>query len=270
MHDIMIKIVFHYMSHQNNKIYERASEIVKSINDDFNNYGSHPGSNNHKYKKIVEHVFCNNPIKHKIYTSITNIPNHPSDIYFELDEIRCYAVNSIDMTAFQNESGDSQISRIKKNISFIKTNKDHLNIFIVNLINSPVIAFTSFPWDVGNFNGIVVSDRCFFPELHNETQYNKFKIFTHEIGHWLGLSHTFTKKATTDPSKDHDILFNNNYNPLFMNFMDYTFDSYVAIFTVEQIKKMKETLSLFKNNGVRSLRSQNEPFFYSSSRKSLF
>jgi hypothetical protein len=172
-----------------------------------------------------------------------------------------------------------------------------LNVWIVDMSNTQVLGFSSFPWDTytDGCHGVIINIRCFFPSEYGETFYSRFKTFTHEIGHYLGLLHTFSKgnielskyaainmnddtftkgEATGDYIEDtpdqqaptanpldsntnYDLLYNKTYNPLFMNFMDYTYDMYVTMFTFNQIQKMRYMIYNYRAN-VNSTKHTSE------------
>lgn len=63
-----------------------------------------------------------------------------------------------------------------------------LNIYTVRLPNRP-FGWARFPWDPENVQGVVIG----FRTLPGGTQlgFNEGDTATHEVGHWLGLFHTF-------------------------------------------------------------------------------
>lgn len=77
--------------------------------------------------------------------------------------------------------------------SFHSGNQQYLNIYTVGQnTQSSVAGWSSFPWDYQNnpgFDGIVY-DYNYLPGGKN-VNYNTGKIMAHEIGHWVGLLHTF-------------------------------------------------------------------------------
>ena len=158
-----------------------------------------------------------------------------------------------------------------------------MNIWVIDMGDTSVLGFSNFPWEISdNYHGIIINRRCFFPEDYNETNFASFKTFTHEIGHYLGLLHVLSNNSApgaysaTNINADCEKIFGNNdyiteipdkldtaydptdkngnkklhldnqYNPLFMNFMDYTNDKYVTMFTPNQIQKMRFMLFTFR------------------------
>ena len=286
--DINICIAIHFLApigtYVKDRVLNRAIDIVQTINDDFNNYSTNSNTmNNFRYKTIINQVFISNMSKQKIYLGedyLKLLPISPSNITFELGEIYYYPVKN--QLCLKQSDGSDVIKQYiyQHQAAAIKPDKI-LNLWIVDMTDTPILGFSNFPWEeIDNYHGIVVHRRVFFPEDYSETKFNSYKTFTHEIGHYLGLLHVFgqvsetdtnigiecdntctdTKSidnikvltqisATSDPldkSNNKRLHFDNMFCPLFMNFMDYTNDKYVTMFTCNQIKKMRYMISTYR------------------------
>jgi Pregnancy-associated plasma protein-A/CARDB len=149
--------------------------------------------------------------------------------------------------------------------------EDYLNIWIVSFGTND-IGFAQFP--VSSLqglqiasedrltDGIVVDYRAFgtidagsFPLMAN---YNKGRTATHEVGHFLGLRHIWGDMSTC---ADNDFVSDTPFqsgptsscpthpqiscsvNKMFMNYMDYTFDACMNIFTAGQVARMVAVLA---------------------------
>lgn len=167
----------------------------------------------------------------------------------------------------------------------------YLNVWIVNL-NNNLLGYAQFPWELNqkpNTDGVVVS-RYAFGRNPAYVSYNLNKTLIHEIGHWLGLYHTFqysfngqegifdnnndnvisTGEATGDLINDTPLqnapTYGNPYsNPdswpstryqgrtyyhMYMNFMDYTDDRNMFMFTDEQCMKIRLLLNHYRPNAI--------------------
>jgi hypothetical protein len=238
-------------------------------------------SNNAKYKEIIRTIYSGvNPTKEDTYLSkdyVEKLPSESSKVKFVLSQTYIYDVNSVLDLRLYDDSDDA-VYYIRK---FIINNRAHalypesyLNIWVVDITNTTSLGYSSFPWEAfDDTYGIIISLRVFFPHLVTGNNYNMFKVLTHETGHYLGLLHVFSNNSTiynsgkalnvnaiqndkgdlTDdtpdqnsitlnPLKDQNLMYNNSYNPLFMNFMDYTYDKFIVSFTKNQIQKMRYVL----------------------------
>ncbi len=300
-----VQVIFHILTpvnkyKQRSFVEARAKEILQSVNNDFNNYGSVPethtlsgrdesniNNNNYKYKKIINNVFSMYPKKKSIYLSdeyVKNIPASSSNITFELNQLYFYPVSTkLDLRIKKDE--EEQIFTMKKYILNNQANaiypNEYLNIWILDTINNSVLASSSFPWtDINDTNGVILSLQIMFPEEFN-TEYNLYKTFSHEIGHYLGLLHVFSQATSassntnmhneivkdvpkqntiiTDPTTDRILLSDVYYCPLFMNVMSYCCDKYICGFTKNQIEKMRFMLKTYRSGLITASSILPEP-----------
>ncbi|AYV86795.1 MAG: zinc metalloprotease [Sylvanvirus sp.] len=152
-----------------------------------------------------------------------------------------------------------------------------LNIWIVDLPHQ-LLGFSSFVWDqAGPFDGVCVSNWVSGTKFaeHNGVDYRRYNLyhtFPHEIAHWLGLLHTFNQDIAVDPlthqarskhqnddfvsdTPDQDEatqgnVLEHNHWPVddrsdalpyqFMNFMDYTNDHSMFMFTRGQRDRLRQ------------------------------
>jgi hypothetical protein len=132
--------------------------------------------------------------------------------------------------------------------------KRALNVWLVEF---DYLGIATFPWALER-NGAVDGVRVHFDSLPGGSlaQYNLGKTATHEVGHWLGLYHTFQggcakpgdevkdtpaqalptegcpPKADTCPGKP-------GLDPIH-NYMDYSYDSCYSQFTADQKSRMRQ------------------------------
>ena len=135
-----------------------------------------------------------------------------------------------------------------------------LNVYVVNAVS--VLGWATFPWWYAGdpqSDGIVV-DRATFPGGH-ATGFNSGKTAIHDVGHWLGLYHTFQngcsflgdfvgdtpaeQSPATGCPVSRDSCKASGSVPI-RNYMDYTNDSCRDQFTAGQRSRMSWNYSLFR------------------------
>lgn len=153
----------------------------------------------------------------------------------------------------------------------------YMNMWSVQFSDGSLLGYAQFPNASGlqglnasggaaNTDGVVANysyfgSRTLFPTgLYGDTTYDKGRTMTHEVGHFLGLRHIWgDSNCGTDYCADtptaHSANFgcptvancNNNGNEMVQNYMDYTDDSCMNIFTVNQ----KDRFTVIMNNAPR-------------------
>jgi hypothetical protein len=136
--------------------------------------------------------------------------------------------------------------------------KRYLNIWVCNLSGS--LGYSSLPGSVSDKDGVVIQYNVFGTTGNLRPPFNKGRTATHEIGHWLGLMHLWGNALCGDdhiddtppqrsynngcPAFPHTSTFSINANgDMFMNFMDFTDDACMSMFTKGQKNKMRSTFA---------------------------
>ncbi|MBC8511065.1 MAG: zinc metalloprotease [Cryomorphaceae bacterium] len=149
-------------------------------------------------------------------------------------------------------------------------NDDYLNIWVCN-IQSGLLGYASPPsnW-VGDGDGLVIGYRYFGRTGTLQSPYNKGRTVTHEVGHWLNLDHVWgawgscgndqvadTPKQETEnyscpafPLNPNACSTTNANGDMFMNYMDYTNDACMNLFTNGQKDRMLAAINLYRSNMV--------------------
>lgn len=133
--------------------------------------------------------------------------------------------------------------------------KRYLNIWVCRLFGRS-LGYSTSPGSDAAIDGVVINFDVFGTTGYVRSPFNKGRTATHEIGHWLGLKHTWGDDDCGD-----DGIFDTpkqrsyNYNcptfpklsscspdangDMFMNYMDFTDDACMSLFTHGQKKQMR-------------------------------
>ncbi|GAA4393257.1 M43 family zinc metalloprotease [Hymenobacter koreensis] len=138
----------------------------------------------------------------------------------------------------------------------------YLNLWLCNLGNG-LLGYAQFPGGPAATDGVV----CLYSSVPGGTasNYNKGRTATHEVGHWLNLRHiwgdatcgndfvadTPTQQTSNGgcPSYPKVTCSNGPDGDMFMNYMDYTYDACMYMFTNGQSARMD---ALFTTGGARA------------------
>jgi hypothetical protein len=156
----------------------------------------------------------------------------------------------------------------------------YLNIWVCELENG-ILGFAAFPGTNPTSDGVVINYKAFGRYGSAVKPYNVGRTTTHEVGHWLNLTHIWGDDggacSNDDGITDTPLQANSStrctafpktdactsVSPgiMFMNYMDYTDDKCMMFFTPKQIDRMKTTLATvrhtLKNSTGLSLPSIN-------------
>lgn len=147
-------------------------------------------------------------------------------------------------------------------------NRDkYLNIWVCNL-SGGILGFATFPGGAANVDGVVITTTAFGTNGTAAAPFNKGRTGTHEVGHWLNLYHIWGDDGTsctgTDQVSDTPNQADENYGcptfpqvscsngpngDMFMNYMDYTDDACMFMFTNGQKARSQ---ALFGTGGARA------------------
>ena len=130
-----------------------------------------------------------------------------------------------------------------------------LNIYVCDLSNA--LGFASFPGSNESRDAVVI-DFEHFGTIDVSPPCNKGRTATHEVGHWLNLLHVWGDgNCGSDQVSDTPVQETENYGcpshpspscdndgDMFQNFMDYTDDACMNLFTNGQKERMHATLNV--------------------------
>ncbi|MCU1515971.1 MAG: Ulilysin [Pseudarthrobacter sp.] len=142
---------------------------------------------------------------------------------------------------------------------------DYLNIWVCNEIRDTlgrvILGYAQFPGGPPSTDGVVIAGFCFGKGGTAQAPFDLGRTATHEIGHWLDLRHIWGddrgscsgSDLVDDTPNQGDATFNTpsfpqiscNNGPngnMFMNYMDYTDDVAMFMFTNGQSRRMDSCL----------------------------
>jgi hypothetical protein len=138
----------------------------------------------------------------------------------------------------------------------------YLNLWVCSL-EGGTLGYAQFPGGPPETDGVVVLHSAFGSGGSAEAPFDLGRTTTHEVGHYLNLSHIWGENripscrdddfvADTPPQFDknygtpsfpHVSCHNGPHGDLFMNYMDYVDDEAMFMFTKGQVSRMRATLS---------------------------
>ena len=148
----------------------------------------------------------------------------------------------------------------------------YLNIWVCSLEDG-LLGYAQFPGGPSATDGVVIEYSAFGTEGTAIEPFHLGRTTTHEIGHYLNLSHIFGD-GRGNTCNDSDYVFdtpnqlgpnyqkptfpsmscNNSPNgDMFMNYMDYVDDDTMFMFTTEQAARMNATLADIRNSLIRNV-----------------
>lgn len=206
--------------------------------------------------------------------NITPIPTtNPSDTQ------NTAGIIHINNPTLSNHTSTSQQALVNTADALI-TKEKYLKIWIVKSIdgtNSGILGYSMFPNTSPIFDGIVMRYDVFGNGNNNMfPNYNLGKVLVHEVGHYLGLYHTFEGSCSTTNSNcqldgdrvcDTPTVASPNFNCItdinscselpsvfddVTNYMDYTDNNCQDHFSAGQIERMINVLTLARNTFLNS------------------
>jgi hypothetical protein len=156
--------------------------------------------------------------------------------------------------------------------------RSYLNIWVCNMIPG-LLGYASAPGSPADKDGVVIKMGNF--GASGAGSFGLGRTAVHEVGHWLNLKHlwgdkecgsdevddtpqqkTYNQGAPSFPRIGTGCSAANPYGDMFMNFMDFTNDASMMMFTQGQVKRMRV---LFAEGGIRnsilSSKALGQPYF---------
>lgn len=246
---IIIPVVVHvlYNTAVQNISDEQILSQITSLNKDYRRENADAANTPEPFKKVAADVriqFCLAKVDPKGYYTTGIVRKYTRVEYFLND----------DKMKFSAQGGDDAWDATK-----------YLNLWVCNLFNL-TLGYGVLPGSPLEKDGVVIKYNVFGTVGNLVAPYNKGRTATHEIGHWLGLKHLWGDSscgtdsiADTPPQQAANYGCSsfphlsqcsiNSYGDMFMNFMDFSDDACMNLFTQGQKTKMR---SLFALGGYRN------------------
>lgn len=141
------------------------------------------------------------------------------------------------------------------------TPQTHLNIWVAN-IGGGILGYAQFPGGNYSTDGVVISPQYFGTTGYVSSPFDEGRTATHEVGHYLNLRHIWgdgrcnrddfvsdTPKSDRPNYNCPTSAYHCRSNDQFMNYMDYTDDSCMNMFSTGQKERMR---AIFASGGPRA------------------
>ncbi len=254
---VTIPVVFHLLYNDTSQYLDDA--VIQSqldvINEDYRRMNADSGQTPLAFRAVAadcEIEFClakrtpDNQVTNGIIRKYTNVT----------------AFSNYDNTKFSNQGGDDAWDATR-----------YLNIWVAAFTNQSFLGLGTFPGVDPEYDGVIINYKaCGRIGSHLLTHYNKGRSLTHEIGHWLNLKHVWGDDGGNcgldDDISDTPLQASENYGCpnypktdictasfpgiMFMNYLDYTDDECMNIFTQGQKAKMFATLNVARSGILSS------------------
>ena len=241
---IVVPVVFHvlYNSSAQNVSDQQVLSQLKVLNNDYRRLNADTISTPAPFKSVAADariVFCLAKVDpNGRYTSGIIHKHTTSDLFLSDDEMK-----------FSSSGGDDAWD-----------SKKYLNIWVCNLFGR-TLGYAVMPGGPTEKDGVVIQYTAFGTLGTAAAPFNKGRTATHEIGHWLGLRHLWGDAecgddgiADTPPqetSNSNCASFPhlsscsiNSYGDMFMDFMDFTDDACMNMFTQGQKNEMRSLFAV--------------------------
>lgn len=164
-------------------------------------------------------------------------------------------------TAFSHDDGVKRAST--GGVPPFKPNS-HLNIWVCALTGG-LLGYAQFPGGPSATDGVVINFQAFGTIGTAQAPFNRGRTTTHEVGHYFNLRHIWADTPDCSgsdlvadtpncegpnfgtPTGVHVTCGNAPHGDMYMNYMDYTDDKGMFMFTAGQVARMRTALTFFRS-----------------------
>lgn len=248
---ITIPVVVHvvYNSESENISNDQIASQIEALNRDFNRL-------NADFSKVPS-----------VFSTLAGV----SEIHFELAKVDPNGRATTGITRTKSSrllwTNDDKIKSAANGGVTPWDSKSYLNIWVSNLA-AGLVGYSSAPGSPAEKDGVVIRYNAFGTKGNIAAPYNFGRTAVHEVGHWLNLKHiwgegqcgsddvddtpqqrSYSQGCPNFPKINTSCANANPNGEMFMNYMDFSNDECMMMFTEGQIKRMR---SLFVTGGSRS------------------
>tara|TARA_B100000886_G_C20417544_1_gene489953 strand:- start:360 stop:2183 length:1824 start_codon:yes stop_codon:yes gene_type:complete len=243
-----IPVVFHiiYENNDENVSLDQIMSQLSVLNEDFNRNNSDANQTSGDFIDVAADCNIN-------FCLAQRTPNNDSSSGITYTQTNITSFSLYDNRIFHDSLGGKDIWDPNK----------YLNIYVCDLSNA--LGFASFPGTSQSRDAVVINYNN-FGTINILAPYNKGRTTTHEVGHWLNLLHIWGDgNCGNDQVDDTPIQNSANYGcpshpspscsnegDMFQNFMDYTDDGCMNLFTNGQKNRMHATLNSQRSSVTQS------------------
>ena len=234
-----IPVVFHviYQNQDENISAEQIQSQLEVLNQDFNRTNGDANQTPSEFQNIAADCDIN-------FCLAQRTPNNDTTLGITYTQTDITSFSLYDNRIFHDSLGGKTIW----------DPNSYLNIYICDLTNA--LGFASFPGGNANKDAVVINYSN-VGTIDVSPPFNKGRTATHELGHWLNLLHIWGDgNCGNDQVEDTPIQNTENYGcpshpspscsnngDMFQNFMDYSDDACMNLFTNGQKDRMHATLN---------------------------
>jgi hypothetical protein len=206
---------------------------------------------------VLNEDYAGTNADHNQTTTYNNVKAGDISVRFVLDQVKRKSTTKSSWTT--NDA-------MKKNAQGIAPTSPatKLNIWVCNL-SGGILGYAQFPGGNSATDGVVLDDNATGRTGTAAAPFNKGRTATHEVGHWLNLRHIWGDATCGNdqvgdtplhnaanfgcPSAGHRSTCTGTPIEMTMNYMDYTDDACMYMFSVGQRTRM---LAVFSSGGPRN------------------